>query len=710
MRVNGATATAKGGQIRTQANASRTRPLLRAARTWRARPFNTTMWHRLGLHRIAGLRRGFVAEVPAASVSRWELALPWGPRCHPGFQGGVARWWPPLVQSGCVVAFASAGYEWGERGHVMADPATGDGLVEGACEYDDKSGKVAGGPPRAQGGKAGGGDCAPWWVGADPALKASQDACGSAASTKWGTEDARAWAERGADAWREQSWAPGHGGADDAVANEGVTRSQHCRSAPSDAGDVRWQAKEWAGRSGEAHEHYAASGDARSSASNDRAIGGGGGAKRRSSGAPQDAGGAGDAGGARAGGAGVGLREISENQFRTLAGKRGAIDRTTPKGTFAFALLRREALRSLKRYREADVTRERLANYGCAVRDAEQLPGKGKAFVATFTGPGRTSTQGRGGAPTFVSMQQFIVGYAGIDGVLKWLHSYASDAGHACFPRADERPVDYPVSRERSPYVEKEARPCGAASEGQRAAHGASVGGKVEGLAAAELELAMQQQAACASVASATETTVGCHGGVVDPQNAASEGNAGQAFAARAVAEESVTKDRSAAEAEVSVAKDQTADEAEVSLARDRPAVYVGAADVAPISAGPPGALCEAASEQAVVAYAAHAVLAETCEVTPCSVAAAHGQQQRDARKRALQRLRAYRRYTLFATTITEVCSSWVDVLEASEGFAGSAALPDLARRRSKAWRNTGVHTTAVRHTAPASAPFPTTT
>ena len=51
-----------------------------------------------------------------------------------------------------------------------------------------------------------------------------------------------------------------------------------------------------------------------------------------------------------------------------------------------------------------------------------------------------------------------------------------------------------------------------------------------------------------------------------------------------------------------------------------------------------------------------------------------HGRQQRGARKKELQRLQARTRYTLSATTRGEVCSSWVDVPEASEGVAGDAA------------------------------------
>ena len=61
--------------------------------------------------------------------------------------------------------------------------------------------------------------------------------------------------------------------------------------------------------------------------------------------------------------------------------------------------------------------------------------------------------------------------------------------------------------------------------------------------------------------------------------------------------------------------------------------------------------------------------------------AAEHVRQQREPKKKELQRQQAYKRYTLPAATIGEVCSGWVDVLAASEGVAEHvlAASEDVA-------------------------------
>ena len=61
--------------------------------------------------------------------------------------------------------------------------------------------------------------------------------------------------------------------------------------------------------------------------------------------------------------------------------------------------------------------------------------------------------------------------------------------------------------------------------------------------------------------------------------------------------------------------------------------------------------------------------------------AAEHGRQQRESKKKELQRQQAYKRYTLSAATIGEVCSDWADVLAACAGVAQHvlAASEDVA-------------------------------
>ena len=82
-----------------------------------------------------------------------------------------------------------------------------------------------------------------------------------------------------------------------------------------------------------------------------------------------------------------------------LARKSQYIEREMSRETFAYALLYREARRSLRRYPEGDVVRDRLAEVGFAVRDAEQMPGKDSAFFVISTAAEGILSWAVGGAP-----------------------------------------------------------------------------------------------------------------------------------------------------------------------------------------------------------------------------------------------------------------------------------------------------------------------
>ena len=112
---------------------------------------------------------------------------------------------------------------------------------------------------------------------------------------------------------------------------------------------------------------------------------------------------------------------------------------------FAYALLYREALRSLKPYPAGDVVRDKLAAIGFAVRDAEQLLGKERGYFV------RRDCRSRLGV-TFQLMQQFAANQLDISGVLRWMYRDSDDAGILQHPRASESNA-YAETRLESPFA-----------------------------------------------------------------------------------------------------------------------------------------------------------------------------------------------------------------------------------------------------------------
>ena len=315
----------------------------------------------------------------AGPALRWELealqALGWD----------AGPWGPP--------------WGWGKSGDGPPAPPSGVYQEHALEEYGawtpyEGPGKGHGGAARALGGSSS-------WSGCG---RETRDAGRGGKDQMQSAEGERSWQ---GSTWKPQNWLAVRHADDEEAAGDaaggsyawpqgsdvgGEAGGWHAWRPGSDVGGgaAGWRSTErgWSGRSWEMHDRSAPSGDTASNASACSAGGGGnrGGRQRPSAatagaapppaGLPpghQDQAGMPGAVESRVPCEARDPRALTDAQLRTLAGKAGPIHRAISRETLAYALLHREALRSLERFKEADAIREDLAGFGFHVRDAEKL-------------------------------------------------------------------------------------------------------------------------------------------------------------------------------------------------------------------------------------------------------------------------------------------------------------------------------------------------
>ena len=158
------------------------------------------------------------------------------------------------------------------------------------------------------------------------------------------------------------------------------------------------------------------------------------------------------------------MRSCTEKMVQALEAAGIRIDREIDRAALATALLFREALRSLERFAEADLIRQKLAHYGFMVRD-EDRSGKNPGYFVIFGDEKKSCIIDRGWVPTYSLMQQYLLHQCSLEKVFTWMWGVSESAGIGPFPRNAEHPTLYAKMRMGNEYA---ALPEGNNEEGIR--------------------------------------------------------------------------------------------------------------------------------------------------------------------------------------------------------------------------------------------------
>ena len=204
------------------------------------------------------------------------------------------------------------------------------------------------------------------------------------------------------------------------------------------------------------------------------------------------------------------MRSHTEKMVQALEAAGIRIDRKIDRADLATALLFREALRSLERFAEADLIRQKLAHYGFMVRDEDRSSKNPGYFV--ILGDDKRCIIDRGWVPTYSLMQQYLLHQCSLEKVFAWMWGASDSAGVGQFPRHAEHPTLYATMRMGNEFV------CEGTSYEARMKEDAGHGGKGRGYAPSYPKASAQR----------TEECKRSEAGVADQEPAAGQSSTGE--------------------------------------------------------------------------------------------------------------------------------------------------------------------------------------